>query len=214
MMDDLLDEGSSAEAAAAAKANTGGFQDPDPNMTAAQRAAILAKYASIPHDGIRQELYEAAFIYYDTNLGVIQNKQYLTVVDFQKQSGNHRFFIMDMTGGPVSPHVVAHGAGSDPDDTGIATIFSNTPNSGDSSLGYYVTAETYIGKHGESLRIDGLSSTDSNVRDRVVVIHSAAYVEDGNAKQGRSLGCFALPESEKPDIVAHLKGGSVIYAMN
>src|SRR5205823_4117004 len=99
-------------------------------------------------------------------------------------------------------------------DTGMAVSFSNTVNSLQSSLGFFLTAETYNGVHGESLRIDGLSDTNDNVRERVVVIHSAAYVDNSNTKQGRSNGCFALTESEKPEIVLHLKNGSLIYAMN
>jgi hypothetical protein len=185
-----------------------------PSMTAAQRQAILAKYATIQHDGIRQALFEMAILYYDTNVSVIPNKDYLTVVDFQKPSGKKRFFIMDMNGGPVSAHMVAHGKNSDPDDTGYATSFSNVEGSFQSSLGFYQASETYDGVHGESVRLDGLSTTNSNVRDRVIVIHSATYVSDDNAKQGRSEGCFALSEDDKPGVVAELKNGSVIYASN
>src|SRR5689334_17290282 len=49
-----------------------------PTMTAAQRQVILDKYASIKHDGVRQALFETAILYYDTNLSVIPNKNYLT----------------------------------------------------------------------------------------------------------------------------------------
>jgi outer membrane murein-binding lipoprotein Lpp len=185
-----------------------------PDMTAAQRQATLAKYATIHHEGIRQALFETAVLYYDTNLSVIPNKDYLTIVDFQKPSGKKRFFIMDMNGGPVGTHMVAHGKNSDPDDTGYATQFSNVEGSFESSLGFYQASETYIGVHGESVRLDGLSTTNSAVRDRVIVIHSATYVSDDNAKQGRSEGCFALSEDDKPGVVAQLKNGSVIYASN
>jgi hypothetical protein len=202
-----------SESEAAGKANTDGFKD-IPDMTAAQKQAILDRYASIQHDGIRQELYEKAILYYDTNVDRIQNKNYLSVVDFKKASGKHRFFIMDMNGGPMTSHVVAHGVNSDPDNTGTPSSFSNDIGSLQSSVGFYVTAETYDGVHGESLKLDGLSTTNSNVRERVVVIHSAAYVEDGRTKQGMSQGCLAVPEAEKPEIVLHLKNGSVIYAMN
>jgi hypothetical protein len=212
------DDGDSEQAASeqsleTGRANTAGFKD-IPSLTAAERASILARYASIPHEGVRQALYEQAILYYDTNVQRIENKRYLSVVDFQKSSGKHRFFVLDMNGGPMKSHVVAHGHNSDPDDTGTATRFSNTINSLESSLGFYVTAETYDGVHGESLRMDGLSSTNSNVRERAVVIHSADYVEDGRAKQGRSNGCFAFSEAEKPAIVANLKEGSIIYASN
>jgi hypothetical protein len=203
----------SAEALAEAKAATTDFHD-IPNLTAAERQAILDRYASIDHTGIRQALYENAILYYDTNLANIPNKSYLSVVDFAKHSGKPRFFIMDMSGGAISAHVVAHGRNSDPNDTGIPVSFSNEIGSLQSSLGYYLASETYDGVHGESVRLDGLSTTNSNVRERVVVIHSAAYVDPDRAKQGMSEGCLALPEAEKPEIVAHLKNGSVIYASN
>jgi hypothetical protein len=198
---------------AAAKAATSDFHDV-PDMTDAERQAILDQYANIQHDGVRQELYEKAVLYYHTNYDVIPNKNYLSVVDFAKHSGKHRFFIMDLNGGAMSAHMVAHGRNSDPNDTGIPTSFSNTVGSLQSSLGYYLASETYVGVHGESVRLDGLSTTNSNVRDRVVVIHSAAYVLDDRSKQGMSEGCLAVPEDEKPTIVAQLKNGSVIYASN
>jgi hypothetical protein len=207
-------EGSvSAQSLEVGKANTDGFKD-IPSLTPAERDAILARYATIPHQGVRQELFEKAVLYYDTNVDRIDNKAFMSVVDFQKHSGKRRFFILDMNGGPVRSHVVAHGVNSDPNDTGIATLFSNVVGSFKSSLGFYVTAETYTGSHGLSLKLDGLSSTNNNVRERVIVIHSAAYVDDDRMKQGNSQGCLAFSEEDKPRIVADLKNGSIIYASN
>jgi hypothetical protein len=202
-----------AESLEEGRANVDGFKD-IPNLTDAERAAILARYASIPHQGVREALYEQAILYYDTNIQRLTNKNYLSVVDFRLASGKRRFFVLDMNGGPLTSHVVAHGKNSDPDDTGMATQFSNVDKSNESSLGFYVTGSTYDGDHGESVLLDGLSSTNSNVRLREIVIHSADYVEDGRAKQGRSLGCFAFSIADKPQIVAHLKNGSIIYASN
>src|SRR5262249_8044656 len=121
-------------------------------------------------------------------------------------------FVLDMTGGPVRSHVVAHGRNSDPDDTGFATLFSNVDGSLESSLGFYVTDVTFFGGHGGALLMDGLLPTDANVRQREIIIHSAEYVEDGRDRQGRSLGCFAFSLDDAPEIVETLKGGSIIYA--
>jgi hypothetical protein len=195
------------------KANVEGFKD-IPTMTDAQRQAILDKYAAIDHAGVRQALYETAILYYDTNYERIPNKRWLSVLDFSKHSGKRRFFELDMDGGPVQPHKVAHGQKSDADDDGVATVFSNTVDSWQSSVGFYLTAETYDGTHGESLKLDGLSPTNSKVRERYIVVHSATYVEDSKTKQGRSQGCIVFSESEKPGVVMRLKQGSIIYAMN
>jgi len=117
-----------------------------------------------------------------------------------------------MKSGAVQAVHVAHGSGSDPRNTGRATVFSNEDGSNCSSLGYYLTAETYDGKHGYSCRMDGLSTTNSNVRERAVVIHGADYVHDSDVKQGRSWGCFALAMTMRTSVIDRLKGGSLIYA--
>ncbi len=184
-----------------------------PNLTDDERAAVLARYDAVDRQHVvPRNLLEDALVMYDVNKEKLDNKDHLTVVDFARHSGKQRFFVLDMTSGAVSPYVVAHGSGSDPDDTGIPTRFSNTPDSNMSSLGFYVTAETYDGKHGRSLRLDGVSSTDSNVRARAIVVHGASYVSEGRSKQGRSWGCFALPENEKDHVIDMIRGGSLIYA--
>ncbi len=205
----------SADALETARANTDGFRD-IPDMSEAERQSALDKYESVPHPGVRAALWEKAVLYYDANYDRIVNKDSLAVIDFRKHSGQRRFYIFDMKDrGPMKSYVTAHGKKSDPNDDGVATEFGNVVDSNKSSVGFYVTAETYISaRNGESLRLDGLSSTNSNVRERAVVIHPAAYVEDGRAKQGLSLGCPALPQADAPTVIARIKGGTVIYAMN
>ncbi|MDB5221086.1 MAG: hypothetical protein JWO86_9013 [Myxococcaceae bacterium] len=185
---------------------------PVPNLTADEKAAVFAQYHVDPNGIVPKTMLVDAVAFFDANKAKIKNKAYLTVVDFSKHSGKDRLFVVNMTTGAVQPHVVAHGSGSDPGNTGYATRFSNVNNSNQSSLGYYVTGETYNGKHGNSLRLDGVSPTNSNARMRAVVMHGAAYVEEGRSRQGRSWGCLALPESEKDAVIAKLKVGSVIYA--
>lgn len=185
----------------------------EPRLSSAERATILAKYDSVdPSDVIPKTLREDALVFYDANKAKITNKSYLTVVDFSKHSGKKRFWLIDMRTGSVQSTVVAHGSGSDSDNDGYADKFSNVSGSNASSLGYYLTAETYSGNHGRSLRLDGLSDSNYRVRDRAVVIHTAAYVNDGNAKQGRSWGCMVLDDGVKDAIIDKIKGGSVIYA--
>lgn len=90
-------------------------------------------------------------------------------------------------------------------------------NSRQSSLGVYRTAETYQGKHGYSLRLDGLSpGKNSNARKRAIVVHGADYASPRHLlkfdKLGRSWGCPALPREQSRAIIDTIKGGSVIYA--
>jgi L,D-transpeptidase catalytic domain len=184
-----------------------------PALTAEEQAAVLDRYSDIDADGVvPRDLLERALVYYDFNLGLLENAHYLTVIDFSQHSSKRRMYIVDMESGAPERHVVAHGSGSDPENDGIPSHFSNVPNSNASSLGFYLTAETYYGKHGLSLRLDGLSETNSKVRPRAVVVHGASYVVDGKSKQGRSWGCPAVPTSEKDAVIAKIKEGSLMYA--
>jgi hypothetical protein len=82
-----------------------------------------------------------------------------------------------------------------------------------SSLGYYITGSTYVGSHGTSLKLDGMSSTNSNARGRAIVVHGASYVSESSVIQGRSWGCPAVANSLKTKVINMLKNGSLIYAV-
>lgn len=201
----------SEEALRLGNANRQGFKEP--TYSEAERRAVLARYENIDRDRvIPRVLLENALQYYDFNKARLTVKKVITIIDFSQHSSKRRFYIVNMETGSVEPHVVSHGSGSDPENDGIPKRFSNTEGSLQSSLGYYVTAETYSGKWGYSLRLDGLSATNSNVRARAVVMHGANYVVDGRRLQGRSWGCPALPMNEKDAVINKVKGGSLIYA--
>lgn len=187
--------------------------EPEPIITESEQNQILAKYDYLdPGHIVPTDLLQKAVTYYDTNLAKIANQNYLSVINFAARSTQARFFIIDMKTGKVWAIHTSHGKGSDPDFDGYATAFSNTSGSNKSSLGIYKTAETYTGAHGLSLRLDGLSSTNSNVRARAIVIHGATYVEESAVVQGRSLGCPAVAMANRDKVIAELKGGSIIYA--
>ncbi|HXG55418.1 MAG TPA: murein L,D-transpeptidase catalytic domain family protein [Vicinamibacterales bacterium] len=139
----------------------------------------------------------------------------LTVIDFSQPSTNRRMWVYDLrTRALLFEDLVSHGRGSG---RTMATSFSNEPESFRSSLGLYRTAETYIGKHGYSLRLDGLEpGINDRARERAIVMHAAEYVNAGAALAqgflGRSLGCPALrPEISRPLIDA-VKNGSLLFA--
>ena len=118
------------------------------------------------------------------------------VADMSQPSSAPRLFAFDLSD-PQNPTLiertrVAHGAGSDPRKTGTPIRFGNAPGSGETSLGLYRVAERYVGVHGKSYRLDGLTPGFNNTaRARAVVLHPAAYVRKSGAV-GRSLGCPAL----------------------
>jgi hypothetical protein len=116
---------------------------------------------------------------------------------------------------------VAHGHGSEGKrNDGYAELFSNEPGSNASSLGLYRTGETYRSDvyPGLSMRLDGLSPTNSNARSRYIVIHEAAYMEPQywkgkkKGRPGRSEGCFAFSKTDRDAVISHLEGGALIYA--
>ena len=141
-------------------------------------------------------------------------KNLLTVVDFGLPSTEKRMWILDMDTQKVLFHTfVSHGKNTGGN---MATKFSNTPNSLQSSLGFYVTAETYYGKNGLSLFIDGMEKDfNSNARERYVVIHGADYANGSAIKRlgrlGRSYGCPAVPTALSKDIINTIKGESALF---
>lgn len=141
-------------------------------------------------------------------------KDLLTVIDFSKSSNTKRLWIIDMvTQKVVYNTLVAHGRNSGDE---FATTFSNAASSNCSSLGFYATGEIYMGKHGESMRLDGLEpGINNNARNRAVVMHAADYVSETFVKQhqrlGRSQGCPALPNNLNKEIINLIKGKSCLF---
>ncbi len=164
-----------------------------------------------PVEATGNRLMDEALTYRSANLSRFANKNYVAVIDFSMKSSEKRLFIRNMQTGKTEAFHVAHGQGSDANHDGYAEKFSNVANSHASSLGFYKTAETYSGKHGYSLRLDGLSSTNSNARARAIVMHGAAYVTDQNKIQGRSWGCPAVSMANHKRIIDILKGGALLY---
>ncbi|MFD1630689.1 murein L,D-transpeptidase catalytic domain family protein [Pseudopedobacter beijingensis] len=143
-----------------------------------------------------------------------REKEVLTIIDFSKSSKEKRMWIIDLKNKVMLLNTyVAHGRGSGDD---LATRFSNIAESNQSSLGFYVTNETYLGKHGLSLRLDGYDRGVNNLaRDRAIVIHGASYVSknfiDQHGRLGRSQGCPAVPVELTSEIIEIIKGKTCIF---
>lgn len=121
--------------------------------------------------------------------------QYVILFDASKHSSNQRLTVLDLRGPTptvVLRSTVAHGSGSDPNKDGVADVFGNAPESHTTSLGLYRVGPSYTGKYGTSYLLDGLDTTNSNARQRNVVLHPAPYVTAIRA--GRSWGCPAVSQ--------------------
>lgn len=149
-----------------------------------------------------------------TEVNELEFGKLLAVIDFSIPSSQKRLWIIDVAEGKITHHgYVAHGRNSG---DLMANNFSNRESSYMSSLGFYKTAETYQGKHGHSLRLDGLEQGfNDKARERAIVIHGAAYASEDFIKQtgrlGRSLGCPALPPSESKYLIEQLKEGALVF---
>ena len=139
----------------------------------------------------------------------------LTVIDFSRPSTERRMCVYDLRSRTLLfEELVSHGRNSG---MNLATSFSNVAESNMSSIGLYRTAEAYIGKHGYSLRLDGLDrGFNDRARERAIVIHGAEYVSEAITKAqgrlGRSLGCPAVRPEISRKLIDAVKGGGLVFA--
>ena len=145
--------------------------------------------------------------------GLVQ-KDLLTLIDFSLSSNTKRLWVIDLTTNTVLLHsLVAHGRNTGEE---FAQKFSNKSESYQSSLGFYTTGEVYNGKHGKSLKLDGLEKgINDNARNRAVVIHGADYVSESfirnHKRLGRSQGCPAVPVELTNELIDMIKDKSCIF---
>lgn len=145
--------------------------------------------------------------------GLIQ-KNIITVVDFSLSSNTKRLWVIDLEKNIILfQTLVAHGKNTGEE---FAKEFSNQAESFKSSIGFYATGEIYNGKHGSSLKLDGLEKgLNDNARERAVVIHGADYVSESfirqNKRLGRSQGCPAIPVEMNAKIINVIKDKSCLF---
>lgn len=139
----------------------------------------------------------------------------LAVIDFSLPSSEPRLWIFDLPNRRLLlEELVAHGQNSGDH---VATAFSNRVGSHQSSIGLFRTQETYFGKHGYSLRIDGLEpGVNDKARERAIVIHAAEYVDpswvEKQGRIGRSQGCPAVRPEVAEQVVDSLKDGQFMFS--
>ena len=166
--------------------------------------------------GINPQLLERAKAALARHGASVRDRATIGVVDFSLPSSQPRFHLVDLMAGKVDSFRVAHGSGSDPMHSGFLEHFSNDFGSHASSSGAYTTADTYHGKYGLSMKLDGRDWTNNNANSRAIVIHNAWYAEDdavaAHGKLGRSQGCFAFSRASQYQVMNRLAGGRMIYA--
>jgi hypothetical protein len=189
-------------------------------LTNEEKEAVFKDYAEKVYNNIsgskpRLTVFTQALQVYHTlnQEAPVKKSNLLTVIDFSLPSTEKRLWVFDLENNiTLENTVVSHGKNSG---MNKATKFSNKVNSYKSSLGAYLTAETYVGKHGLSLRLDGLEKgINDRARERAIVIHTASYanpsVIEAQGRLGRSLGCPAIPVN-KIDIIKNISEGSVLF---
>lgn len=181
-----------------------------------QVAYNLYSHMKLQDAGLRFEVFEKALTgYYNMrHNNKVSDKPYITIVDFTKSSNEKRLWVVDVEKKELLFNTyVSHGRNSGNE---FAESFSNENKSFMSSIGFYVTDETYYGKHGLSLKLDGLDEGfNTNARERCIVIHGAEYATEEFIAQagrlGRSLGCPAIPMEEHEDVINAVQGGTAMY---
>ncbi len=146
--------------------------------------------------------------------GKLSNPGLLTIADYSQSAKKKRLYVIDMNEGKVLYNTfVSHGKNSGVE---YASDFSNSQHSNKSSVGFMITAETYIGIAGFSLRLDGVEEgINHQVRIRNIVMHGSQFVnyeriyEKGTI--GNSLGCPAIPMSDHKQVIERIKGGSCLF---
>jgi hypothetical protein len=179
-------------------------------------AVSLYKTINLQQYGLSEDAFQYAWNGYQRLIA--QNKivrcEYLTICDMSQSSRQKRLYIINVNDGKLLLNTyVAHGKNSGAE---FATHFSNKPESLQSSLGFYITSNTYQGAHGLSLRLNGVDKGyNDRALERSIVIHGAPYVDPARARagmyMGRSWGCPAVPQNESSTIINTIKNGTCLF---
>ena len=153
----------------------------------------------------------------DSN-GKLQNPDIVTIADYSQSSNKKRLYVIDLKNRKLLFNTfVAHGRNTGDE---FAKFFSNVEGSFKSSLGFYITANPFIGSHtGFALLINGVEKGfNDNALRRAIIIHGADYASEKyikkNGRLGRSWGCPALPTTLNKLIIEKIKGGTCLFIYN
>jgi hypothetical protein len=186
------------------------------NVELVANASMAYDSLQLDEAGLNRQAFDYAVAGWEKllNQGKLSNPSVLAVADFSKSSKQKRFYILDLQNCKLLYHtLVAHGRNSGKE---FATYFSNKMSSHKSSPGFYITADTYYGSNGYSLKLTGLEKgINDKAMQRAIVMHGADYVDNSYISKlgyiGRSHGCPAVPLSVAKPIINTLKGGACLY---
>lgn len=181
-----------------------------------KEAGILYEYMRLNKSGLNQKAFEYAWRGYHNLLknGKLSKTNYLSICDYSQSSRRKRFYVIDVQNKKLLYNTyVAHGMNSGLE---YATSFSNRPESFKSSLGFFVTAKTYVGRNGLSLRFKGMDKGfNDNAFKRNIALHGSDYIGadylKNNGEMGRSLGCAAIPNGVSHKIIKTIKDGTCFF---
>jgi hypothetical protein len=184
---------------------------------AAAAAAGLGSRIDAASHGINPEVLSLAIgaVRCATASADIKAPSTLTVIDYSLPSVEPRLWVFDLNSGRLLfKELVAHGRNTGDN---MATHFSDAMNSHQTSLGLFLTGDTYVGSNGYSLRLDGLEpGFNGRARDRAIVMHGAPYVSaalgETQGRIGRSWGCPALREGVAREVIDTIRGGGLIFS--
>jgi hypothetical protein len=181
-----------------------------------EEVSALYEQINLKEIGLTKKAFEYALkgYYYLLDHNLLNKTNILSICDLSQSSRNKRLYVLDLEKKEVVINTyVAHGRNSG---TEYARSFSNNPASHKTSLGFYVTQETYYGNNGLSLKIRGLEKGfNDRANGRNIVIHGSEYVGPDflrmNRFSGRSYGCPAVPSDETETIIDAIKEGSCLF---
>lgn len=190
---------------------------PHPNTTVPDRSPVKPTWKSmyesldLKSKGLSEKAFALAYFGFNH---LDFSKPILAIADFSQSSTKKRLYIIDLIAGKILFNTyVAHGRNSGDE---FAKKFSNRNESYQSSLGFYRTLSTYQGKHGLSLKMQGLEKgINDNALTRAIVLHGAEYVSEtfikNTGRLGRSLGCPAVSMADHKKVIALLNDGAGFF---
>ena len=188
----------------------------DKKAAFAEEVTLLYEQINLKELGLTRKAFEYALkgYYYLLDHHFLNKTNILSICDLSQSSRNKRMYVVDLEQKIVLINTyVAHGRNSG---TEFANSFSNNPSSHKTSLGFYVTGETYYGDNGLSLKIRGLErGFNDKANGRNSVVHGSEYVGPDflrmNGCSGRSFGCPAVPSDEAQQVIDAIKEGSCLF---
>ncbi len=190
---------------------------PKKNFSSQNPAEEIYKELQFTDEKLNFEVFEKAFLGFQNlkkSRKLVSSAKLLSICDFSLSSNRKRLWVIDLDEKKVLFNtLVAHGKGTGEE---FATNFSNTEDSHQSSLGFYVTEQTYNGDNGYSMRLFGMDRGYNDAAlERCIVMHGANYVSENFIKSekrlGRSWGCPAVSREMAQPIINKIKNGTCLF---